>query len=398
MIHASRIRTPRALALALLVVLALLASACGDDSDDTTTDDDPADDTASDDDTVADEDAADDDAADDGTADDGTAADDDMASDPSSLEGEFLVSGSSTVFPIVRRQAEEFAELAPGVAIAVEGPGSGDGAQKFCDGLVPIANASRLYKDEEIEMCEANGIDFIEIRRGIDGISVITSATNDAIDCLSFNDLYALLSEEATDFGSWSDANALTSTWGGQEFADADLDIFGPGEESGTFDSFTEIVIESVYKGKTGLDPASRDFAEQIRPDYNSSPDDNIILEGIAGSQYSLGWVGYAFAQQAADAGDVQLVAVSKEDGGDCVIPDPETIASADFPISRFLYTYVNAAAAADDPAVAAFVDYMMSDVGLESVTAVGYIDLAEADQALAQGIWENRTIGRQWG
>ncbi|HBU04686.1 MAG TPA: hypothetical protein DEA70_09410, partial [Acidimicrobiaceae bacterium] len=62
-----------------------------------------------------------------------------------------------------------------GVAIAVEGPGSGDGAKKFCDGEVPITNASRLLKDEEIEICEANGIAFIEIRRGIDGISVITS-------------------------------------------------------------------------------------------------------------------------------------------------------------------------------------------------------------------------------
>ena len=74
--------------------------------------------------------------------------------------------------PIVLRQAEEFADIAPGVAIAVEGPGSGDGAKKFCAGDVPIANASRTFKDEEIETCVANGIEFIEFRRGIDGISV----------------------------------------------------------------------------------------------------------------------------------------------------------------------------------------------------------------------------------
>lgn len=86
-----------------------------------------------------------------------------------------IVSGSSTVYPIVLRQAEEFAQVAPGVAIAVEGPGSGDGAKKFCAGDGPIANASRLFKDEEIAICEENGIEFIELRRGIDGISVITS-------------------------------------------------------------------------------------------------------------------------------------------------------------------------------------------------------------------------------
>ena len=95
--------------------------------------------------------------------------------------------------------------------------------------------------------------------------------------------------------------------------------------------------------------------------------------------------------------GPVKVLAVSTEDGGDCVIPTPETIASAEFPISRFLYTYVNADAAANDPAVAAFVDHMMSDTGLESVSAVGYVDLAETDQALAQAIWTNRTTGRQW-
>ena len=78
-------------------------------------------------------------------------------------------------------------------------------------------------------------------------------------------------------------------------------------------------------------------------------------------------------------------------------MPSPETIASAEFPIARFLYTYVNADMAANDPAVAAFVDYMMSPTGLESVTAVGYIDLSEADQALAQTVWAERITGRSF-
>ena len=60
--------------------------------------------------------------------------------------------------------------------------------------------------------------------------------------------------------------------------------------------------------------------------------------------------------------------------------PTEETIASA-FPIARFLYTYVNADAAANDPAVIALVDYMMSESGLEAVPNAGYIGLAEADQ-----------------
>ncbi len=319
------------------------------------------------------------------------------AADGGALEGQFLVSGSSTVFPIVQRQAEEFGLVAPGVAVAVEGPGSGDGAMKFCAGEVPIANASRLFSDEEVAICEEAGIEFIELRRAIDGISIITAPENDAVECLSFNDIYALLSEEASAFDSWSDANALTALWGGQEFADVPLDVFGPGEESGTFDSFSEIVIESVARGTTGLDTDTRDFVTTIRPDYTSSPDDNVVVEGVESSPYSLGWVGFAFASESASAGRVRVVSVSVEDGGECVTPTPATIAAAEFPIARFLYTYVNAEAATNDPAVAAFVDYMLSDPGYESVSAVGYIDLPDDELERAEAIWDGRLTGRQY-
>ena len=321
--------------------------------------------------------------------------DDGVAAGP--IEGEFLISGSSTVFPIVLDQAEVFGAENPGVAISVEGPGSGDGAQEFCDGEVPIANASRLYKEEELAACEANGIEYIELRRAIDGITVITSTENDLIDCVSFNDLYALISEDASGFASWADANALTSLWGGAEFPDVPLEVYGPGEESGTFDSFGEIVIEAVAKGKTGLDTESREFVDTIRPDYTSSPNDNVILQGIEASDYSIGWVGFAFAKEAEEAGSAKLLQVAKEDGAACVSPTEETIASADFPIARFLYTYVNVDAAANDPAVIAFVDYMMSDAGLEAVATAGYIDLAEPDQLRAQALWANRVTGPAW-
>jgi len=381
--HTTNLRRARLLVI-LLTVFALFTAACGDD-DDTTEADSGSDSTAA---PAAEEPAEE--------------PEEESADEPAeapALEGSIAVSGSSTVFPIVQKQAEEFAAANPGVAISVDGPGSGDGAALFCDGEIPIGNASRAYKDSELETCAANGIEFIEIRRGIDGISVITSANNNAVECVSFSQIYALLSEEATGFDSWADANALLAEMGSTagELPDAPLDIFGPGEESGTFDSFGEIVIEAVAKGKTGLDTEARDFVKTIRPDYTSSPNDNVIIEGIASSDTSLGWVGFAFAKEAEEAGEAKLLAVAKEDGGECVVPTPETIASADFPISRFLYTYVNAEMADSDPAVAAFVDYMMSDAGLESVTAVGYIDLAEADQQLAQSVWANRITGRSF-
>ncbi len=381
--HTTNFRRARLLVI-LLTVFALFTAACGDD-DDTTEADSGSDSTAA---SAAEEEPAEEEP-----------AEEEPAEEESALEGSIAVSGSSTVFPIVQKQAEEFAAANPGVAISVDGPGSGDGAALFCDGEIPIGNASRAYKDSELETCAANGIEFIEIRRGIDGISVITSANNNAVECVSFSQIYALLSEEATGFDSWADANALLAEMGSTagELPDASLDIFGPGEESGTFDSFGEIVIEAVAKGKTGLDSEAREFVQTIRPDYTSSGNDNVIIEGIASSDTSFGWVGFAFAKEAEEAGEAKLLGVAYEDGGDCVVPTPETIASAEFPIARFLYTYVNPAMAESDPAVAAFVDYMMSDAGLESVTAVGYIDLAEADQELAQSVWANRITGRSF-
>ena len=315
------------------------------------------------------------------------------------LASEIAISGSSTVFPIVQLQAERFEEIAPGVAISVDNPGSGDGAQLFCRGEVQITNASRLLKPEEVALCEESGIEFIEIRRAVDGITLVTSPANTEIDCVSFNDLYALISSEAQGFESWADANELTAEWGGTQFPEGlELDVFGPGEESGTFDSFGEIVIEAVADGDTGLDTSSRDFVETIRADYSSSPNDNTILEGISSSSHSIGWVGFAFAMEAAEAGDAKLLQVAVEDDGTCVTPTEETIGDLVFPVARFLYTYVNAAEAAEDEAVEAFVDYMLSDEGLAAVSEVGYVDLNGTDSARAKTVWAVRLTGQgQW-
>ena len=328
-----------------------------------------------------------------------TVAAEEEATAVAELASEIAISGSSTVFPIVQLQAERFEEIAPGVAISVDNPGSGDGAQLFCRGEVQITNASRLLKPEEVALCEESGIEFIEIRRAVDGITMVTSPANTEIDCVSFNDLYALISSEAQGFESWADANELTAEWGGTQFPEGlELDVFGPGEESGTFDSFGEIVIEAVADGDTGLDTSGRDFVETIRADYSSSPNDNTIIEGISSSSHSIGWVGFAFAVEAAEAGDAKLLQVAIEDDGTCVTPTEETIGDLVFPVARFLYTYVNAAEAAEDEAVEAFVDYMLSDEGLAAVSEVGYVDLNGTDSARAKTVWAVRLTGQgQW-
>ena len=313
------------------------------------------------------------------------------AGDEASISGSINVTGSSTVEPIINLLAEAFADEHQNVAFSVAGPGSGDGHKAACAGEVPIWNSSRQIRDSEAECLAGAGIEFIELRVGIDGISVITAAANDTIDCLNFADLYSLVGVESTGFKTWEDANALNADLGGTgPFIGGALEIFAPGEESGTFDSFIEIALTDEWEGRVEAGIADPDFA--VRPDYNASANDNVIVDGIAGNAYSLGWVGFAFADENRDK--VRLLDI---DGGDgCVAPTPESIASAEFPISRFLYTYVDVSQASD-PAVQAFVDFMLSDDGQPYVIEAGYVNLAAADLAQSRSNWENRPAGRNF-
>ena len=118
-----------------------------------------------------------------------------------------FVTGSSTVEPISVAVSELADELTGGdLAVSVEGPGTGDGFSKFCAGEADIADASRRIKDEEAATCADAGIEFVELEVAIDGITVVTSPTNDAVECLDVPALYALVGPESEGFDNWSDA------------------------------------------------------------------------------------------------------------------------------------------------------------------------------------------------
>jgi phosphate transport system substrate-binding protein len=225
----------------------------------------------------------------------------------------------------------------------------------------------------------------IEVKVAIDGLSVLTSVNNDAVSCLAFSDLYALLGIESTGFANWSDANELAAELGAPNapYPDVPLSVTAPGEESGTFDSFVEIVLEDIAEER-GQDP-------NPRPDYVASPNDNVIIEGISGNDTSLGWVGYAFYVENQDV--VKALAV---DGGEgCVEPTPETIASNDYPISRPLFIYVDANKLDAKPELVEFVDYYLSDEGLAEVGNAGYVDLAPEEIEEWRANWEARNVGK---
>ncbi len=303
--------------------------------------------------------------------------------------GTVLISGSSTVEPISSIVAEDFAATNDGFDYSVDGPGTGDGFALFCEGETAISDASRPISQEEMAACEEVGISYVELKVAIDGISVLTAPANDAVSCLSFTDLYALLGPESQGFDNWSDANDLADELAGDlgdefgavntPYPDAALEVTAPGEESGTYDSFLELVFEDIAEG--------RETEPVARADYTASADDNVIIEGIAGSDGSLGWVGFAFYEENADA-----VKALEVDGGDgCVAPTAETIASNEYPISRDLFIYVNADKATENDALAAFVDYYLSDDGIAAVDEAGYVPLTADALEETRAAWDGR-------
>lgn len=344
----------RGRAAALLIALALAGAACGSSADDTSTTGSSAE-----------------------TGGSGSSSGNSAASGEK-LSGDVVVTGSSTVEPISVAVAEDFAEVQPDVNVSVSGPGTGDGFKEFCAGGADISDASRKIKDEEAAACKEAGIEYTELKVGIDGIAVITSEKNSAISCVSFPDLYALLGPESIGFKKWSDANALATTVKGTGgFPDADLVISAPGTESGTYDSFVELALTKIAEAQ-GQEPGAR-------PDYSSAADDNVIIQTISTNDTSLGWVGFAYADLASG---VKLLPVSKEAGGDCVEPTAESIAAGEYPLARDLYIYVSKQSVADNPAVAAYVDHYM-DFGLNTaVTEADYVKLDDAAIKTTQDAW----------
>jgi len=318
-----------------------------------------------------------------------TAAPTDGASAPAespgggTVSGSIFVTGSSTVEPISAGVAELFKDQNPDFNFTVEGPGTGDGFKKFCDGDADISDASRAIKDSEAANCAENDIEFVELKVAIDGLSVLTSVNNNAVSCLSFADIYALVGPESTGFNNWADAATIAGELGSStSFPDAPLKVTGPGEESGTFDSFVELVIAGIAE--------ERSQDETTRPDYTASANDNTIIEGISGSDTSFGWVGFAFAEENLDV--VKLINVSAEADGTCVEPTPETIASGEYPIARDLFIYVNKAKAEENPAVAAYIDFYLAQGTIAQVLeVVPYVNLTDEALAETRAAWEGR-------
>ena len=284
------------------------------------------------------------------------------ATDPShaAVEGTVTVDGSSTVYPISEAVVEEFKAAQPGVNVTVAESGTGGGFKKFCAGETDINDASRPIKaDDAAEgaACKTNGVTWVELQVGIDGLTVVVNPENTWVTCLTLAQLAIIYGPDSPENLSWKAVDP--------SFPDQPVVRYMPGADSGTFDYFTEAVNGEV--------DVSTSFATQ-------SEDDNVLVTGVAGDVNAISYFGYAYYAENTD----KLKAVEIDGGNGCVAPNDETIGDNSYsPLSRPLFIYPNTATAAEDPALDAFVDFYLANAATLAAE-VGYVAVP-ADVAAEQ-------------
>src|SRR5574341_1465128 len=243
------------------------------------------------------------------------------------------IDGSSTVFPITEAVAEEFQKTKKGaVKVTVGIAGTGGGFKKFCRGETDVSDASRPILKQEMDACKGAGIQYIEIPVAYDALTVMVNPKNDWVKALTVPDLKKIWEPAAQ--GKVTNWNQVRSEW-----PNAPLKLFGPGDDSGTFDYFTEAIV-----GK----------AKSSRGDFTASEDDNVLVQGIANDRNSLGYFGFAYYIE----NQKKLKAVSIDAGKGSVAPSARTVEDGTYqPLSRPIFIYVSKKSL-DKPAVREYVEF----------------------------------------
>jgi phosphate transport system substrate-binding protein len=253
------------------------------------------------------------------------------------LSGKIEIDGSSTVGPLTTAAAESFREVQPDVNVTVGVSGTGGGFERFCAGETDISNASRpIDEEEEVPLCEEEGIDYTEFQVGVDALTVVVNPENDWATCLTVDQLKKIWEPAAE--GKVTNWNQVDPS-----FPDQQLALAGPGTDSGTFDYFTDEI--------NGEEGASR-------ADYTASEDDNVIVQAVEGDPGGLGYFGYTYFEENQDS----LKAVEIDGGEGCVAPSVETARDGSYaPLSRPLFIYVKNESL-HRPEVHGFVEYFLTN------------------------------------
>ncbi|HYI75056.1 MAG TPA: PstS family phosphate ABC transporter substrate-binding protein [Gaiellaceae bacterium] len=256
--------------------------------------------------------------------------------DSSSGDGGALITadGSSTVGPFTTRAAEDWkADGGGDVTVGISGTG-GD-FERFCAGETDISNASRQIDEEEVALCEEGGVEYVELQVATDALTNVVNTSNDFATCLTVEQL-AKIWGPGSKISNWNQVDP--------SFPDLALKLYGPGTDSGTFDYFTDVI--------NGDEGASR-------TDFSASEDDNVIVQGVAGTEGGLGYLGFSYFEENQDT----LKAVQVNGGSGCVGPSVEAAQDGSYePLARPLFMYVKLSSLSDNQSVSDFVTYTLEN------------------------------------
>jgi phosphate transport system substrate-binding protein len=285
---------------------------------------------------------------------------------PDAVTGDIITAGSSTVFPLTERMKQRYEEEGFAGNLTVDSIGSGAGIERFCvAGETDIANSSRAIRDTEVESCAGIDRTVVGFLVGIDALAVTVSSENDFVTDVTLEEL-ALIYSTATN---WSDVRP--------EWPNEPIQRFSPGTDSGTFDYFVEAVMAEVL-GDTGeaaiLDSEGTQFSE----------DDNVLVQGVQGSPYAIGYFGYAYYQE--NASTLKPLSVNG------IEPNEETAESGEYPISRPLFIYSSTEIMQEKPQVSSFIYFYLNNV-LDEILDVGYFPVSDEQTQENLDAW-NSALG----
>lgn len=289
---------------------------------------------------------------------------------PDAVSGDVITAGSSTVFPLSERMAELFQQEGYTGNITVDSVGTGAGFERFCKtGETDISNASRKIKDSEVELCAAISRTPIEFRVGTDALAVVVSSSNDFVTGLTKEQLGKIFTGE---FTTWNQVDA--------SYPAEAIQVYSPGADSGTFDYFVEAVIAPLTLNADGkADTKLGEEALLGLAGAQFSEDDNVLVQGVEGSPYAIGYFGYAYFSE--NSGALKALAIEG------VEPSQASVDAGEYPLARPLFIYSTAAIMQEKPQVAAFIYFYLSNVN-DNILDVGYFPAPAADLETALANW----------
>lgn len=280
---------------------------------------------------------------------------------PENVSGDIVTAGSSTVFPLSERMKQRFEDEGFTGKITIDSIGSGAGFERFCKtGETDISNASRAIKTSEVESCQAIGREPIGFLVGIDALAVVVNKSNTFVTDVTSAELAQIFSTAE----KWSDVRP--------EWPNEPILRFIPGTDSGTFDYFVEAIMAPANKNP---DSGKADFALGkaailAASNLQLSEDDNVLVQGVEGSPYAIGFFGFAYFNE--NKGKLNVLSVNG------IAPTEETAENGTYPIARPLFIYSTAKIMQEKPQVAAFIYFYLTNVS-DEILDVGYFPASQA-------------------